>query len=93
MAHPWPAHLLHPLHPPTLCAPSPSPQVHEAIRADPAAKPAKRSKPAEAKRWKEPKLTYDQVRAWVLAACRPAGWRWRWLALARQRRRPAVLAL
>jgi len=34
--------------------------VHEAIRADPAAKPTARSKPAEAKRWKEVKLTYDQ---------------------------------
>lgn len=35
-------------------------QVHEAIRADPAAKPKARSKPAEAKRWKEVKLTYEQ---------------------------------
>lgn len=35
-------------------------QVHEAIRADPTAKPKARSKPAEAKRWKEVKLTYEQ---------------------------------
>jgi large subunit ribosomal protein L5e len=35
-------------------------KVHEAIRADPSAKPTARSKPAEAKRWKEPKLTYEQ---------------------------------
>ena len=41
-----------------LCRP---PQVHEAIRADPAAKPKARSKPADAKRWKEVKLTYEQV--------------------------------
>jgi large subunit ribosomal protein L5e len=34
--------------------------VHDAIRADPAAKPKARSKPAEAKRWKEVKLTYEQ---------------------------------
>jgi hypothetical protein len=50
--------------------------VHEAIRADPAAKPKARSKPAEAKRWKEAKLTYEQrkdklkVGGWVLC-----GWR------------------
>ena len=36
--------------------------MHEAIRADPSAQPKARSKPAEAKRWKEPKLTYEQVR-------------------------------
>ncbi|KAL4431358.1 hypothetical protein ABPG75_006614 [Micractinium tetrahymenae] len=35
-------------------------KVHEAIRADPAAQPKARSKPAEAKRWKEVKLTYEQ---------------------------------
>lgn len=36
-------------------------QVHEAIRADPSVKAVSRSKPAgESKRWKEPKLTYDQ---------------------------------
>ncbi|KAI7837748.1 hypothetical protein COHA_008380 [Chlorella ohadii] len=35
-------------------------KVHEAIRADPSAKPKARSKPAEAKRWKEVKLTYEQ---------------------------------
>jgi len=35
-------------------------KVHEAIRADPAPQPKARSKPAEAKRWKEVKLTYDQ---------------------------------
>jgi large subunit ribosomal protein L5e len=34
--------------------------VHEAIRADPAAQPKARSKPAESKRWKESKLTYEQ---------------------------------
>ena len=34
--------------------------MHEAIRADPAAKPKARSKPAEAKRGKEVKLTYEQ---------------------------------
>ncbi len=41
------------------------PQVHEAIRADPSPKPKARSKPAEAKRWKEVKLTYEQ------ASCMP----------------------
>ncbi|KAI3424428.1 hypothetical protein D9Q98_009980 [Chlorella vulgaris] len=36
-------------------------KVHEAIRADPSVKAVSRSKPAgESKRWKEPKLTYDQ---------------------------------
>ena len=52
--------------------PSVCPQVHEAIREDPAAKPKARSKPAEAKRWKEVKLTYDQVRPTtrlVLSTC------------------------
>lgn len=34
--------------------------MHEAIRADPALKQATRSKPAEPKRWKESKLTYEQ---------------------------------
>jgi large subunit ribosomal protein L5e len=34
--------------------------VHEAIREDPAVQPKQRSKPADAKRWKEVKLTYDQ---------------------------------
>ena len=34
--------------------------MHEAIRANPAAKKAARAKPAGAKKWKEPKLTYEQ---------------------------------
>jgi large subunit ribosomal protein L5e len=35
-------------------------KVHAAIRADPLPKAAERKKPAEAKRWKTPKLTYDE---------------------------------
>ena len=45
-------------------------QVHEAIREDPALKPKPRSKPAESKRWKEAKLTYDQVGAAQPPSCR-----------------------
>lgn len=35
-------------------------QVHEAIRADPAPQKKERTKPAEVKRWKDVKLTYEQ---------------------------------
>ncbi len=34
--------------------------MHEAIRANPVAKKAERKKPAEAKRWKAVKLTYEE---------------------------------
>ncbi|KAK9838155.1 hypothetical protein WJX81_004978 [Elliptochloris bilobata] len=35
-------------------------EVHEAIRADPMAKPKERTKPDEKKKWKAAKLTYDE---------------------------------
>ena len=52
----------HPPRPPALCvcACVLCAQVHEAIRADPAPQLKARSKPAESKRWKEVKLTYEQ---------------------------------
>ncbi len=34
--------------------------MHEAIRADPAPQKKERTKPAEVKRWKDVKLTYEQ---------------------------------
>lgn len=48
--------LLHTRRPPCL-------QVHAAIRANPVAKKADRKKPAEAKRWKAVKLTYEERKA------------------------------
>ena len=36
------------------------PQVHEKIRADPVHKKKERKKPAETKKWKATKLTYEQ---------------------------------
>jgi hypothetical protein len=48
--------------------------VHEAIRADPAPKPKARSKPAEAKRWKEAKLTYEQRKDKLKVGGCWAGW-------------------
>ena len=38
-------------------------EVHEAIRADPAHTKKERKKPAEAKKWKTPKLTYEERKA------------------------------
>jgi hypothetical protein len=42
-------------------------QVHEAIRADPMPQPKERVKPDEKKRWKTPKLTYDERKAQLKA--------------------------
>ena len=42
-------------------------QVHEAIRADPMPQPKERVKPDEMKRWKTPKLTYDERKAQLKA--------------------------
>ena len=38
-------------------------QVHEAIRANPEAKKAERKRPAESKKWKLTKLTYEERKA------------------------------
>jgi large subunit ribosomal protein L5e len=38
-------------------------QVHEKIREDPEPEKKEREKPDEAKRWKTPKLTYDERKA------------------------------
>jgi hypothetical protein len=40
-----------------LCA---APQVHAAIRANPVPAKKERKKPAESKKWQQPKLTYEQ---------------------------------